>query len=408
MRFAAAVLALTACTGPELATRESALTEAERRERFRLIRDSAAEMGLNNAALLGGIATTETELAHCWAEATFACMGPVSPSCGGPVIAGAADGPCSAQQGGLGMFQFDAGTYAQTVDTYGEAVLTVEGNTAQAVAFVVDKVILDVDGVTDWSTAVAWLDRVPLVAGEALTEEWASLIACRYNGCCAATTGCRTRAKEYRDNAIALQTTLGAEFWRTADRCAAIPEGGVIDQRTACYVAAGEPRFWRRETGGVDGNHEWTNSTDAAKPASFAQWLLRPVRATTYRIEAHVQRGEATAAKYTVFHAGVTDIITIDQRAADGYVTLGEFELTGDGTEHVQLGDNTGTDGQKVVFDALRVRAVDGKDPAGNEVDSGCSTTSTPGTGALAAAVGAVVVGLLVGLAPARRRRRLA
>ena len=35
---------------------------------------------------------------------------------GGPIIAGGADGPCADMQGGLGMFQFDAGTYQQTVD----------------------------------------------------------------------------------------------------------------------------------------------------------------------------------------------------------------------------------------------------------------------------------------------------
>src|SRR3989475_4893309 len=39
----------------------------------------------------------------------------------------------------LGMFQFDTGTYAQTLAAYGDGILTVEGNTAQAVAFVVDK-----------------------------------------------------------------------------------------------------------------------------------------------------------------------------------------------------------------------------------------------------------------------------
>ncbi|MBT8495775.1 MAG: hypothetical protein KJO07_22220, partial [Deltaproteobacteria bacterium] len=63
-------------------------------ERVTAIRDVSAGMGLTNAALLAGIAKSETDLIHCWSEATWACQGPDSPSCGGgPVIAGAADGP---------------------------------------------------------------------------------------------------------------------------------------------------------------------------------------------------------------------------------------------------------------------------------------------------------------------------
>src|SRR5439155_15830572 len=113
----------------------------------------------------------------CWSEATYACMGPASPSCaGGPIIAGSADGPCSLMQGGLGMFQFDAGTYAQTVATYGDQILTIEGNTAQAVAFVVDKVEMDIPNAIDWLSAMAWMDTVPMQAGDPVTEQWASMI----------------------------------------------------------------------------------------------------------------------------------------------------------------------------------------------------------------------------------------
>ena len=118
VRLVAGLLLVAACAESPLATDTSEITAAVRRERYGLIRDSAAEMGLYNAALMAGIATSETALAHCQSEATYACMGPASPSCGGgPIIAGAADGPCADMQGGLGMFQFDAGTYAQTLAT---------------------------------------------------------------------------------------------------------------------------------------------------------------------------------------------------------------------------------------------------------------------------------------------------
>ena len=85
---------------------------AARRTRSEAIRDAAASRGMTTGVLLAGIAQVETGLSHCWSEATWACQGPNSPSCGGgPVIAGAADGPCSLQEGGLGMFQFDGGTF---------------------------------------------------------------------------------------------------------------------------------------------------------------------------------------------------------------------------------------------------------------------------------------------------------
>ena len=360
-RSALLVGLLVACgTSAPTTSSERGLSEAVKRERLALIRDSAAEMGVYNAALLAGIAKSETELAHCFSEAGFACGGPPSSSCGGePVIAGGADGPCSEMQGGLGMFQFDAGTHAQTIATYGDSILTIEGNTAQAVAFVVDKILLDIAGVGDWRAATTWMNQIPMTAGEPLLEEWARLIACRYNGCCSTSTTCTARARGYRDNAIALYNEMGAEFWHTADRCTALPDGGVIDQRSACYTAGGEPRYWRRESGGYDDDHEWTGTTAAAAPANFGVWKIVVPAAGTYRLDVYVEGGDASAATYRVAHAGTVDVFTVDQSSADGFITLGELAFSGDGDESVLLGDNTGTRDQKLVFDAVRVASLE-------------------------------------------------
>ncbi|HEY4183389.1 MAG TPA: hypothetical protein VGM90_41480 [Kofleriaceae bacterium] len=401
------VLACVAgCAEPTLSDVEQFSVSAQvKQERAALIRDTAAEMGLYNAALLGGVAESETGFAHCWSEAQFACMGPASSSCnGGPVIAGAADGPCTDMQGGLGMFQFDAGTYAQTIATYTDSILTVEGNTAQAVSFFVDKAELDIPGVTDWMSAVAWFNSIPFVVGDPLTEQWAQLMACRYNGCCSTSTTCTTRRNGYRDNAILLHDQLGADFWRTEDRCAGLPVDGIIDQRTECYVAGGEPRFWRRVSGGVGDNHEWTGTTTSQQPSNFARWLLRPERATTYHIEANIQGGEATSASYEVFHGGQTSVVSIDQSTADGYVVLGDFDLTGDGTEYVMLGDNTGVSGQMLAFDALRVTALDGMGPGGD--DAGTGDDGGGGGGGCTTSGGGAFGLVLVVLAVIPRRRR--
>ena len=381
---------------------EQGITEAVKRERLTLIREAAAEMGVTNAALLAGIAKSETELSHCYSEASFAsCPGPASPSCNGePIMAGGADGPCSAMQGGLGMFQFDAGTYAETLATYGAPVLTIEGNTAQAVAFVVDKVILEVDGVADWRAATAWMNRIPLAAGEPLAETWGKLIACRYNGCCSTSATCMTRARRYRDHAIQLYTEMGAAFWDTASRCAGLPEGGIIDQRTDCYVAGGEPRYWRRESTGYGDSREWTSSTMARAPANFGQWRIVVPGPGTYHLDVHVTGGGAKAAKYQIAHAGVVDTVTIDQTTVDGFVSLGAFAFTGEGDEYVLLGDNTGTRDQKVVFDALRVTTPD---DIGDDIDGDSDSQGGCGCGSTRAPDAAVAFAVL---AFALRRRR--
>jgi len=392
-----AILALAGCVDEPTASVVQQDVSAEvKRQRSELIRDSAAEMGLHNAALLGGIAISETSFAHCWSEATFACMGPASASCdGGPVIAGSADGPCSAQQGGLGMFQFDSGTYAQTLATYGEPVLTVEGNTAQAVAFVVERAIQDIDGVTDWVSAVEWMNSIPMKSADPKARAWGTFVACRYNGCCSSSSLCVDRANKYRDNAVALYDEMSAEFWNTAARCAAIPEDGIIDQRSDCYLAGGEPRYWRHEAEGYAGNREWTGSTDAAAPSNFARWHVHG--AGSFRLSVHVSGGETTTAKYRVVHAGKTDPVTIDQAAANGFVELGVFDFTGDGTEYVELGDNTGKVDDRVVFDALAITDPDGGPPSsGSDVGGGCAAGGD--------------VGLLLGFAAifVRGRRRRA
>jgi hypothetical protein len=388
------VIASAACAEPTLATESSELTTAVRHERYGLIRDSAAEMGLYNAALMAGIATSETALAHCQSEATYACQGPASSSCnGGPIIAGAADGPCSDMQGGLGMFQFDAGTYAQTLATYGDSILTIEGNTAQAVSFVEERVeqTIKLDG---WLAAIGWMNAVPMTANDPKMQEWADFIVCRYNGCCTLTNAtCQSRAAGYRDNAIKAFEEMGADFWATANRCAAIPDDGVIDQRSECYLAAGDPRFWHRETGGEGDDREWTGTTNAATAGNFARWIVKADRATVYSVEVMLDGGEfgqSKIAKYVIAHAGVTDEVVVDQSAASGWVSLGDFDFTGDGDEYIMLADNTGEPGTtdtKLLFDAVRVLALD-------EAGGGCCDSSRGSGWTAALSLALVTLGL--------------
>ena len=378
------VLLLCACTQPTSQIRRG-LTADQKLERYTLIRDSAYQMGHYNAALLAGIAISETGLAHCYSEApSFSCPGPASDSCAGSaVIAGGADGPCSAMQGGLGMFQFDAGTYQDTINAYGPQILTVEGNTAQAVWFVEDKVENNIAGITGWLDAMAWMNAVPLDSQDPVATQWGQLLACRYNGCCDTTSAtCQTRANGYRDNAITAYNDAGPAFWDVSARCTSPPADGVLAMRGDCYVAGGDPRYWRHESG-ID----WTMTTAAAGYANFGEWIVK-ARAGRYHVDVRLDGGAiatATTAKYEIAHAGKTDVVAVDQTSGTGFVSLGDFDFAGTGDEHVLLGDNTGAGQTKLVFDAVRVQSLD--------ADTGCGCRSGGGGAALLALVGLIAAG---------------
>lgn len=215
------------------------LTGAARRPRAELIRDVAAKAGLTNGALLAGIAQVESGLSHCWSEATWACQGPYSSSCQGPVIAGAADGPCSAQQGGLGMFQFDGGNYAQTLARDGEGILLLEGNVTRAVTFVTTMVMRNVPGIDTAEQALTHLNAIPIAQGDSRFQAWNDLLACRYNGRCGSTT----QAAKYADATLGLVSEFGSAFWGVH---AQIPEEpGCLAQGAHAARATTSPAKWR-------------------------------------------------------------------------------------------------------------------------------------------------------------------
>ena len=200
----------------DLGTVESQLEGAARRPRSERIRDVAAGEGLTNGVLLAGIASVETGLSHCWSEAQWACQGPHSSFCNGPVIAGAGDGPCSARQGGLGLFQFDAGTYDQTLARDGHEILLLDGNISHAVDFVANIVRRTVAGVDSREEAIAWMNSVPVVRGNAKFTQWTMILACHYNGRCGSTQD--EQAAKYGNATFGMLGEFGEAFWNDVEQ----------------------------------------------------------------------------------------------------------------------------------------------------------------------------------------------
>ncbi|MEJ7734319.1 MAG: hypothetical protein WKG00_34630 [Polyangiaceae bacterium] len=403
------------------------LNEAERTERCAAIRDVAADNGIATGYLLAGIASAETSLSHCWTELDWACQGPASPDCdGGPVVAGAGDGPCSLQEGGLGMFQFDGGTFDETIARDGDGVLLLSGNITRGVDFVVDMVMRSkFTGAETQEEARAWLNSV--VVGGDHWDDWIDTVTQYYNGCvpgqCSAYAD---RFAHYDDHGRAVFQDQGADFWQAElGQCAPIgSKQAVLEETDPCFVKGGPLPFWRVGIGGESNLHVWTGTTDNADPANFAQWMLQFDHPGEYKLEVAVHSGTSTQARYLVEHAGMTDEVVIDQAAADGFVELGTFDFAASGSQRVHLGDNTGeAGGEKLVADALRVTPLDisggggggegaGGDPGGEGgdgvghfsggVEGGCATAPAMPRGesrwlalSLAAAAGAL----------ARRRR---
>ncbi len=371
------------------------IAPAVRMERAARIRDTAAEAGMYNAVLLAGIGQVETGFAHCWSEATWACQGPASSSCdGGPVIAGAADGPCSIQQGGLGLFQFDSGTFTDTINTYGSDIVTIEGNVSAVVPFLVTRAIESIEGVNTEDEALAWMNSIPVVAGDPLFEEWIYFVAWRYNGC----KGCSVQQGKYRDGTLLLLDEMGEEFWLVdlEDSCPLIPRGGAtIEEDGDCYRASGPAQYWRDEAAGSGGSLQWTKATDSDEASNYGTWRLRFEEAGDYEIAVFTDAntfGTSAQAAYEVTNAAGVEVVVIDQAATDGWILLGSFSFDNDEGYQVRLHDNTGEawaedpGGTRLMFDALRVASMDGgsignptdprNDDPPNESSGSCSVSS--------------------------------
>ena len=196
-------------------SRASNLSSAQRRDRAQHLRDVSFSRGLNNGWMIAGIAQAETQMSHCWSELTWACKGPASADCGGgPVVSGAGDGPCYLKEGGLGMFQFDAGTHTQTLAQYGNKVLTVDGNIDQAITYAVNMVIRSdyIANVTTESEAIAWMNSVTV--GGAAYDTWIKTVTHYYNGCKPSYSCYSQRFAHYDDSTRLIHGEMGTDFWK--------------------------------------------------------------------------------------------------------------------------------------------------------------------------------------------------
>lgn len=177
---------------PAIGAAQEALSTAVLQARSDVIKARAAMLGITNPLVIAGIAYHETRMAQCANEFSGSCgnVGASSdcPAAVGGILAGSGDGICASKQGGLGMFQLDAGTYSDTLNKYPN-VGTISGNADAAINFIIDRFGFHCSVTpvfANKAAAIAWINSAK--PGTAAYDTFMKADVSCYNGCQPGTT----------------------------------------------------------------------------------------------------------------------------------------------------------------------------------------------------------------------------
>ena len=145
-------------------------------------------------------------------------------------------------------------------------------------------------------------------------------------------------------------------------------EGAVLDEDESPFWRRGPDEYWHQATLGYN-QHMWWTRNNQAHTENTGRWTLELEQPGTYEFYAYIPPLHATsrASRYTVFCAGQTHRVTIDQYAhRNQWVSLGRVRCTAAGDEYVELSDETGEAAfeYEIAFDAVGVRLLKSNGPA--------------------------------------------
>lgn len=132
----------------------------------------------------------------------------------------------------------------------------------------------------------------------------------------------------------------------------------IVDNTSTRFTKFGPTQYWYTGNVGYGGSVTWTYA-DVVQ-SNYAQWKPALLGAGYYTVYAYVPSNYATSvqAKYRVFHNGVNNYATVNQNIYSSvWISLGRHYFSGNGTEYVELSDNTGeplSQSRMVGFDAIR------------------------------------------------------
>lgn len=183
------------------------------------------------------------------------------------------------------------------------------------------------------------------------------------------------------------------------DGCVPLPfAGGVLEETDDCFVAFGPASYWRSVADdGHGGTLLWTNAFEDPNPSNWARWNIIVSSRGSYHVEVYVDSdwGVHRETRYGIKHAEGEAEVVIDQSAAQGWVSLGEFVFDPGGDQHVSVYDNAASpvaEEQHIAVDALQLTRKGGAplpwDPGASDDEGGALPEAEDGGGGCAVASG--------------------
>ena len=137
------------------------------------------------------------------------------------------------------------------------------------------------------------------------------------------------------------------------------PTTYVVDDLSSGFTKFGPTTYWYQASIGY-ASHMWWTYVNGTVKSNYAQWKPTLLAgAGNYEVQAHIPSNYATSqqARYRIYHQGTNHYFTVNQNAYyNVWVSLGTYAFSANGTEYVELSDDTGEAvGTKMLgFDAIQ------------------------------------------------------
>jgi hypothetical protein len=133
----------------------------------------------------------------------------------------------------------------------------------------------------------------------------------------------------------------------------------IVDDQSSGFYKYGPSSYWWQAYIGYAG-HMWYTYDNGTVKSNYTRWYPGLPSAGNYTVYAYIPSNYATSqqAKYRIYHNGGNNYSTLNQNSYyNAWVSLGTHYFSGNGTEYVELGDNTGEAGstnRMIGFDAIK------------------------------------------------------
>ena len=136
----------------------------------------------------------------------------------------------------------------------------------------------------------------------------------------------------------------------------------IIDDKDACFVRSSSMSWSELKSFGYNDHLYYAYATDVM-PSAVGTWYLKVTKGGKYSIYAYVESGVGSVseqAPYLIKAADAEHSLSIDMTSVEGWVKLGDYDLSVGQLHYVQLMDSTGevvdnANKRRVLFDAIKV-----------------------------------------------------